>query len=139
MLAREREHPAVDLAHLLASGRVLRRQRSRERARTAAHVQDRPRVSDAEHNSHPSQVVELQMTRVREIDVGRIHVALAQEPPRRAQRIALSHEIAAASQGLRRCAHSGHCGQGATLSRALLIVGAAQAFRYLVHVGAVLA
>ena len=108
MLASEREHLGIDLADLLAPAGVLGGERPRQRTRAAADVHDPARTGRPQHDPHPPHVVELEVRRVGEIDVGGVHVALAQKPPRRAARVALGDEIARPSERELLAAEPGH-------------------------------
>ncbi len=94
VLAGDREHAGVDLADLLPPGWILGGQRPRERARSAADVHHAARAGRAQHDPNPAHVVELEVRRIGQIDVRGVHVALAQQPSGRAQRVALGDEIA---------------------------------------------
>jgi hypothetical protein len=50
--------------------------------------------------AHPAQVVELQVARVGEVDVRRVHVAVAQQPPGGAAAVALDDEVAGRGEDL---------------------------------------
>jgi len=91
----ERKDVAVDLAHLLAALGILRGECPRQRARAAADVQHPPGAGGAEHDPQPAHVVELEMGEVREVDVGRVHAALPQEPPGRPPGVGLGDQLAA--------------------------------------------
>ena len=108
MLAREREHVPVDLAHLLARARILRGERPRQRASPAADVHDTARVRHPQHDPDPAQIVELEMRRIGQVDVGGIHVALAQQAPGGPPRVALGDEIAGPGEGRWPSAEAGH-------------------------------
>jgi hypothetical protein len=57
-------------------------------------VHDAPRAQRLDEVAHPPQVVELQVPRIGEVDVGRVHVALAQQPARGAAGVALDDQVA---------------------------------------------
>ena len=67
-----------------------------------------PATSDAQDVPHPPQIVEGQMRRIGEVDVGRVHVALPQQPGRRPMRVTLDDQIAVASDDRRARARPGH-------------------------------
>jgi len=50
--------------------------------------------------AHPAPVVELQVARVGEVDVRRVHVAVAQQPPGRAAGVALDDQVAGDGEDL---------------------------------------
>jgi hypothetical protein len=99
LLAPERRHGRVDLADLLAAVRVLRGERSRQRARPATDVHYAAGVRRPQNDPDPAQVVELQMRRIGQIDIGGVHVALAEQTPGGPPRVAFGHEIAGAGEG----------------------------------------
>ena len=108
MLACELEHPGIDLADLLAPAGVLGGQRPRQRACAAADMHDATCTGRPQHDPDPPHVVELKVGGVGEIDVGGVHVALAQKPPRRSERIALGDKIARPSERELLVAEPGH-------------------------------
>jgi hypothetical protein len=77
MLTRQGQHVGVDFAHLLAPGGILRGQGPGEGTRAAADVKDAPGTRGSEHDAQPAHVVELEVRRVGEIDVGRLHAVVA--------------------------------------------------------------
>src|SRR5690242_18286688 len=93
MLASEGEHVRIDLADLLPSARILRRQRPGQCAGATSDMQYAPGTTSAQHDPQPTEVVELEMGRVGEVDVGDIHAALTEETPRWAPRIDLSGQL----------------------------------------------
>jgi len=71
-------------------------------------MQHPARTSGAQDDADPAQVVELQVQRVGEVDVGRVHVVLAQQPTRGAPRVALGDKVAAPHDGLECAVGWGH-------------------------------
>ena len=111
VLAGQREHVGVDLAHLLTPAGILGRQRAGQCAGASADVKDPAGMSGAQDDPDPAQVVELQVQRIGEVDVGGVHVALAQQPARWAPRVALGDEITAPRDRLGCAAGRGHGAQ----------------------------
>ena len=93
MLAGDLQHALVDLVNLVTRFGVFRQQRTRQRAGRPADVQNSSRAVDPHDQAYPAQIIELQVSRVGEVDVGRVHVGLPQEPSRRPMRIALDDQI----------------------------------------------
>jgi hypothetical protein len=110
VLACECDDVGVDLDDVLAPRlrAVGRRQGACQGAAGAADMHDPPRAQRLDEVAHAAQVVELQMARVREIDVGRVHVALAQQPARRPVGVALDEQVARLGEDLGAGAAAGH-------------------------------
>ena len=62
----------------------------------------------------PAQVVELEVGGIAKIDVGRIHVALAQQAARGSAGITLGDQVAALRDDLRHRSYCAHAPQAAT-------------------------
>ena len=114
MLARQGEDVGVDLAHFLTPGGILGRERPRQGTRAAPHVHDPPGVEDPEHDPHPAHVVELEVRGVGEIDIRRVHIALAQQASGRAPGVALGHQLAPPGNDLGHRSQRTHARQAAT-------------------------
>ena len=108
VLAGQRQHFGIHLAHLLAPVRILGRERPRQRAGPATDVDHAPRPGRSEHYPHPPQVVELEVTRVGQVDVRRVHLALDQESPRRTPRVPLDDQLTSSGDGRRQAAGARH-------------------------------
>ena len=96
MGARDREYSFVELEDLVSAGGILGEHRPSKRAGCAADVQQLPGAEADEDQPCPAQVVELEVAWVRKIDVGGIHVVLAQQPSAGALRITLDDQLAIA-------------------------------------------
>jgi len=80
VLAGHGQDLGVDLAYLLSPTGVLGGQGARQRAGATADVQHAAGPGGAQDDADPAEVVELQVQRIGQVDVGRIHLALAQQP-----------------------------------------------------------
>ena len=91
--ARNLKDSWVELHDLMARLGVLRQQRPRQRAGAAADMQHPARAGSAQHQARPTQVVKFKVARVSEVDVRRVHLILAKQPPAGPFRISLDAEI----------------------------------------------
>ncbi len=91
--ARNLKDSWVELHDLMARLGVLRQQRPRQRAGGAADVQHPARTGGEQHQARPTQVVKLEVRRVSEVDVGRVHLVLAEQPATGPLRVSLDTEI----------------------------------------------
>lgn len=118
MLARDSDDRGVDLTHLLASLRVLCRKTlgaARTRRRLHAGHDARGRHATPPASSAGNRT---QMARIGEVDVGGVHTALAQQPPRRTPRVPQRDRITSAGELVGPHALPGHSHSVARLAPA---------------------